>query len=252
MSFFVALIFGAVQGITEFLPISSSGHLAILSHLFGIKEQAILTAVLLHVATLLSVCVVMRSEIFYLLKNPFSQKARKLYLASLVTFAIVLVLKSTIEKSFENLAWLPWCFLVTALILLLSDMLARKNTKPINYKRAVIIGAVQGVAALPGISRSGSTISAALLSGVDREEATDFSFLLSLPIIAASALYEGLKLIKIPPQNFAVMPNIFAFLVAFAVGIASVRLMRRMVKKARMWWFALYLTLLAFALLLFL
>ena len=254
MSIFSALVFGAVQGLAEFLPISSSGHLALLSHLFGLQGQAIFTAVLLHVATLLSVCVVMRKQIWNLIKNPFSHKACKLYVASAITFVIVFLIKGTIEKSFENLAFLPWCFLATAALLMVSERhTSRLNeNKPIDYKRAAIIGAVQGVAALPGISRSGSTICAAMFCGADKKEATDFSFLLSLPIIAASALYEGLKLVKEPVQNFAVMPNLLAFFTAFLTGIVAVKLMQAMMKKARMWWFSLYLAALAFALLLFL
>ena len=253
MSIIAALIFGIVQGLTEFLPVSSSGHLALLGHFFGLGEQAILTAVLLHVATFFSVCIVMRKQVFYLLQHPFGEKARKIYLASAITFGIVFLLKGTVEKSFENIKFLPWCFLVTAVLLLTAEFYSKNlfKNKPLDYKRAAIIGAVQGIAALPGISRRGSTISAAMLCKVGREEATDFSFILSLPIIAASALWEFLKLKGETAQNFAVLPNIIAVVLAFTVGIFAIKLMQKLMKKAKMWWFSVYLFLVAIAIFIF-
>lgn len=249
MTIYQGIIFGFVQGITEFLPISSSGHLAMLGYFFKI-ENAISTAILLHIATLFSVVFCYRKELVKILKNPFGQTSKKLVLATFVSGLIAVVLNKFAKSFFESIKILPYMFLTTAIVLICADLFAKKRhkTKKLGVKNSLVVGIAQGLAVLPGISRSGSTISALLFCDVEREEAADFSFLLSVPIIIASAIFEFFDLKKAPIQNFAILPNLVGFVVAFFVGIFAIKVMKKFVKKARLWWFSIYLILLAITL----
>lgn len=274
MSILVAIILAVVQGFAEFLPISSSGHLAIFSSFFGLGSNSVLFAVLLHLATMLSVCVVYRKTILKLIKNPFSPLAKKIIVASFFSFVLAFLLKGVVGDIFENIALLPIFFLITAIILLVSEIISKKNVnnnKPlgyiracqndthdisnamfptsISYKQSIIVGVVQGLAVIPGISRSGSTTAAASLQGVARDEAVDFSFLLSIPIILASALWEVINMEKGQLGSIGAAPLVIGFVVSFIVGIFAVILLKKMVKKARMWVFSAYLIFLSSVLL---
>ena len=202
--FFAILILGVIQGLTEFLPVSSSGHLVFFSKLFGI-EESLFVSIILHVATLLSIIIVLRRQIFYYLKHPLSTGVRKLFVATIPTCLIVLILLPIINASFKG-AFLPFCFMLTAFILAFTNLVFAKKKKQIliegksedfpgiSYKQALLMGVAQGFAVFPGISRSGSTICAGMLSGGDKNSVAEFSFLMSIPIILASAVYEGYKL----------------------------------------------------------
>ena len=252
MSIWVALILGAVQGLTEFLPVSSSGHLTLLNKIFGIEENTLLLAVLLHLATLFAVIYVLRKEIWELIRHPFSREAVNLYIATVPTVVIVLLTKGLLEDSFTSAKLLPYCFLITAALLLVTHFVGKRNeAKQIchpklgfrnNTQSSLIMGIAQGIAVFPGISRSGSTICAGLLVGEERGKVAKFSFLMSIPIILASMLWEIVSgdFGQIATSEM-VLPIIVSFLAAFLIGILSIKLMLKVVEKAKYYWFSIYL-----------
>lgn len=243
MSVFVLVVLGFVQGVCEFLPISSSGHLVLLSRLFGIEDSLFLS-ILLHVATLLAVIVVMRKEIFYLIRHPFSKESISLMLATISTCVVAIVFMPFITSSFEG-AVLPIFFLLSAVILFLTG---RKGNQKgdISYKRAIIVGLAQGFAIFPGLSRSGTTIFAGMVSGAGREESSKFSFLISLPIIVGSLLMEVYKIIV---RGEVVSGNplgiCLSFLVAFLVGVVGIKFMFKISNNATFKYFSIYLIVIA-------
>ena len=244
MSIFLVLFFmGLVQGLTEFLPVSSSGHLVLLSNIFNV-EESLFISILLHVATLLSICVVFYKDIFALLRHPFSKNTLMLVVATIPTCLIALVLMPFIKSSFGG-GFLPVSFLITATILVITELFA-KNTKEFSYKTAIIMGIAQGFAVFPGISRSGATISAGLLSKGDKKECAKFSFLMSIPIILLSLImeiYEGISGgINI---SYPVSAIIISFIVAFLSGIFAIKFMMKLTEKGKLWWFSCYLLLLS-------
>lgn len=252
MTIWVALVLGIVQGLTEFLPVSSSGHLTLLNKIFGIDGNTLLLTILLHIATLFAVLYVLRKEIWQLIKHPFSREAKNLYLATIPTVLIVLISKGFLEDSFKSAKLLPYCFMLTAVLLAVTFFLSEKTKQKnlyypsvgfrSNARTSIVMGIAQGLAVLPGISRSGSTICAGLLSGEDRGKVAKFSFIMSVPIILASMLYEIIK------GDFGVLategmaaPIAISFIASFIVGIASIKLMLRVVEKAKYYWFSIYL-----------
>ncbi len=244
MSIFLVLFFmGLVQGLTEFLPVSSSGHLVLLSNIFGV-EESLFISILLHVATLLSICVVFYKDIFALIRHPFSKNTIMLVVATIPTCLIVLVLMPFIKSSFGG-SFLPASFLITAVLLVVTELFA-KNKKEFSYKTAIIMGIAQSFAVFPGISRSGSTICAGILSGGDKKECAKFSFLMSIPIILLSLvmeIYEGVSGgISI---SYPISAIIISFIIAFLSGIFAIKFMMRLTEKGKLWWFSCYLLLLS-------
>lgn len=250
MSIWIAILLGFVQGVTEFLPVSSSGHLVLLEKIFGIENNVILFDVVLHVATLFAVIIIYRKSILELLKNPFGEKMQKLVFATLPTLIIALAFKGLFEKSFNG-NWLFLGFLTTAIFLIIAQIISEKQYqyKNLTIQNSIIIGIFQGFAILPGISRSGSTITSAIVQGVKREQSAEFSFLLSIPIIFASLVYECFK-IKSTPVTIPASCFIIGFIIAFVSGILSIKLMLKVVKKAKYWGFSIYLILLSVLLIL--
>lgn len=243
MSVFALMVLGLVQGVCEFLPISSSGHLVLLSKVFGI-EDSLFVSILLHVATLLAVAVVMRKEIWYLLRHPFSKESISLMIATISTCVVAIVLMPFITSSFEGVL-LPVFFLLSSIILF---FIRRKKTGngDITYKRAMIIGLAQGLAIFPGLSRSGTTISAGLASGAGKEESSKFSFLISLPIIIGSLVMEVVKII-LRGEVVSVNPigMILSFIIAFLIGILAIKFMLKMTNNIAFKWFSIYLIIIA-------
>ena len=241
MTVIEAIILGIIQGLTEFLPVSSSGHLVLFGNIFGVNGDFVLFSVLMHVATLLAVLVFFYKDILYLIKHPFSKLAINLYLATVPTVLIVLLFKGFIEDSFGG-ALLPFCFMITAVLLIISQILSKHNNKQIGKAGAISMGIAQGIAVLPGISRSGATICTALILGYDRKESAKFSFLMSVPIIIASLLYELLPVLKGDSLHFVgVWQLILGFVFAFIVGLLSIKLMMKIVENLKLYWFSVYL-----------
>jgi len=249
MGFWEAVLLGLVQGIAEFLPISSSGHLALFQRLFGIHEATLGFDVLLHVGTLIPVCVVYGKEIWALIRKPFQKMTLLLIIGTLPAVAAALLLGDAIETLFTSMLFLAAGFAVTGVILLLADFLpsGHKEEREITWLDALLIGCAQGVAVAPAISRSGSTISASLLRGLKRETAARFSFLLSIPAILGAAVLQVKDMLS-GGDVFAGIPAtslIAGFLVAMVSGYLAIQFMLRLIQKAKLRYFSIYLFLLA-------
>lgn len=245
MGILYLVFLGLIQGLCEFLPVSSSGHLVLFSSLFGI-EDSLLVSIILHVATLFAVVVVYFEDIKDWILHPFSNKAMLIYIATIPTCLIVLVLMPLVNASFNG-KYLFICFLISAILLFIVDLFAKnKKSKNFGIKNAIIMGVAQGIAVFPGISRSGTTISAGLISGADKKECAKFSFLMSIPIIIMSMLLEVYEIIK-GKQVVSVNPVgiILGFLVAFFVGILSIKAMIKITEKLQFKWFSIYLVIIS-------
>lgn len=250
MTIFIAILLGIVQGLTEFLPISSSGHLVLLGQIFILPENNILFFILLHLATLIAVIIVFNKAILDLIKHPFSKKSFMLILATTVTLILALLFNDFFENAFSG-AFLYISFFVTAIFLLIAEWVGKSNKQPkdISFKNAFIIGVFQGFAILPGISRSGATISSAIVQGIDKNKAAEFSFLLSAPIILASFIWELLK-VKESAVEIYILPTIFGFLFAVIFGIIAIKIMLKVIQKVNYKYFSFYLIFLSIILIL--
>ena len=244
----VVIILAVLQGLTEFLPVSSSGHLVLLNSFFGIGNDFILFSVILHLATLFSVAFVLKNELIGVIKKPFGEEGRKLIIATLPTIIIVLLFKGVIDKAFRGGA-LPFCFMLTAVLILVSEYLgkARRNGDgKISKLTAFIMGVFQGIAIFPGISRSGATICAGLASGKDRKSVAKFSFLMSVPIIIASLIFEIYEFATLGQAMTLLWYEILiGFVVALIVGIFSVKFMLKIVERHSLIWFSVYLAIIS-------
>ncbi len=247
MTIIQALILGIIQGATEFLPVSSSGHLVLFNKIFGISDNFIGFSIFLHLATLFAVVIVLRKQIWWLIRHPFSSLAKKLYLSTLITVIIALIFETFFTQMFDG-TYLATFFMITAVLLVLTEILSTKrHFHEFSYRTAIVVGIVQGIAVIPGISRSGSTICAGVLEGANREECAEFSFILSIPIIIGSMLFEILNCVKngTPLFDVPAFQIIVSFIASFLVGILCVKVMLSIVKKAKFYPFAIYLVLLS-------
>ena len=240
-NFLALFLLGLIQGLTEFLPVSSSGHLVLFSKILGIEESLFLS-ILLHVATLFSIVVVFHKDIFNMFRHPFSKETMQVVFATIPTCLVVLILMPIIKKSFSG-GLLPICFLISAVLLFVAEMLSkRKQISKLDYKSAIIMGMAQGLAVFPGISRSGATISAGLLAGRNKQEVAKFSFLMSIPIIFLSLLMEIYEIcVGGLVVSVDILPTICAFFTAFVVGIFAIKVMIKLTVKSNLKWFSFYL-----------
>lgn len=245
MSLVQAIILGIVQGLTEFLPISSSGHLVLMQKIFGITEPTLIFDTAVHLGTLLAVFAVFREDIISILKKPF-QKLTWLLLAGTIPTGIIGVLfKDTFEQMFHTGSTLGFEFLITGIVLLLSSAMknGRKGVRETTYLDAAFIGVMQGAAIMPAISRSGLTISGALFRNLDREFAARFSFLLSIPAILGATLFQVKDIIELGAgtTGSAGMLNLIVGSIAAAVaGYISIKYMLQILKKGKVKYFAYY------------
>ncbi|MDR2109776.1 MAG: undecaprenyl-diphosphate phosphatase [Spirochaetaceae bacterium] len=258
-----AVILGAVQGITEFLPVSSSGHLVLLQKILGISEPALLFDTMVHVGTLGAVFVVLWKDIWAILRRPVQPLTGFLILATLPAVIIALVFRDFIEEAFQSGAWLGFAFIFTAAALFVSERLSGRAGKPpalspklrppgsMNWPDAAVIGMLQGIAIIPGVSRSGLTLSGALSRKLDRDFAARFSFLLSIPAILGALVLQLKDLAGSGPAGGEIgsagtsggigwAPMIAGTLTAAVVGFFSVRLMLRIVRERSLRGFAVY------------
>ncbi|HLV52239.1 MAG TPA: undecaprenyl-diphosphate phosphatase [Flavobacterium sp.] len=249
-----ALIIGIVQGLTEFLPVSSSGHIVIAQEILGLKyseEENLLFAIVLHFATALSTIVVFRKDIYQIFKGLFQFKWNEEFqfslkiILSMIPAAIVgVLLKDTLEELFSNLRLVGFMLLITAVLMFIADR-AKNTGKDISYKDSMIIGIAQAFAALlPGISRSGSTISTSILLGNDKSKAARFSFLMVLPLIlgATAKMYLGANAEGSTSFNFDFLPLFVGFIAAFLSGLFACKWMIDFVRKAKLKYFSVYCT----------
>ena len=254
MSWLEALILGIVQGLTEFLPVSSSGHLEIGHALLGTSGEENLTfAVIVHAATVLSTLVVLWREVAQLFNGTFTTwkwNAEKDYVAKILVsmipvFVVGMFFKDQVEAFFGNgLLLVGICLLVTALLLALSEWLQKKCQgagHEVTYKDAIIIGIAQACAVLPGLSRSGTTIATGLLCGVKKESVAQFSFLMVLIPIMGEAFLDMLKILNGSMSlGISIVPAMVGFVAAFVTGCLACRFMIEVVRRQRLVWFAVY------------
>ena len=265
MEWFEALILGLVQGLTEFLPVSSSGHLAIGKALLGVEPSGDLVfEVTVHAATVLATIVVFRKEIWKLLCGLFKFKYNdetdyiaKLCVSMIPVFVVGMFLKDFVEEAFSSLLVVGLALVVTAMLLVFSDFFSghvrvtKEYRNGISFMQAFYVGLGQAFAVLPGLSRSGTTISTGLLCGVKRENMAQFSFLMVLvPILGESFLdLVGGDMVA---SSTGVLPLMIGFVAAFFSGLFACRVMIALVRKAQLKWFGLYCALVGLAVLIFL
>lgn len=251
MSYLEALVLGLIQGLTEFLPVSSSGHLEIMKALFGddsLPKDSLMFTVILHFATALSTIVIFRKEISTILKGLFqfkwneeSQFSIKIIISMIPAVLIGLFLEDELESFFGGKLLLVGVMLIfTALLLLLADK-SKNTNKNVNYKSAFIIGVAQAIAMLPGISRSGATISTAVLLKIDRTKAAKFSFLMVVPLIFGKVCKDVIGG-EISFDNSQIGLFSVGFIAAFLAGLFACKLMIALVKKSKLSYFSIYCT----------
>jgi len=243
--FFQAVFLGLVQGLTEFLPVSSSGHLVLFQSLFGLTEGNQTFNVLRHMATLVAVFAVFFDDILKLIKHPFSKLTALLITGTIPTVIIALLFGDTIDKVFGSGRFIGINFIITGLVLLYADSRApgRKSVEKMTGLDAAIVGTLQGIALCPAISRSGMTIAGSLGRKLDRESAARFSFLLSIPAILGAMVLTLKDIIKGDTaigQTFGVVPTIFACIVAAVSGYFAIRFMISIIKKGKLRYFSYY------------
>lgn len=263
MSWLEALILGMIQGLTEYLPVSSSGHLAIGSALFGIQGEDNLTfSIVVHVATVLSTLVILWKEVDWIFRGlfKFQMNDETKYviniLISMIPIGIVgLFFKDKVEEVFGSGLFIVGLMLLITAALLAFSYYAKPRTKEhISMKDAFIIGLAQACAVLPGLSRSGSTIATGLLLGDKKEKLAQFSFLMVIPPILGEALLDGMKIVKGAAEanaDVSLVALIVGFLSAFVFGCIACKWMIDIVKKGKLIYFAIYCAFVGIAALLY-
>ncbi len=273
LTFLEAIILGLLQGLAEFLPISSSGHLAIAQHFFGIEgDSVLLFAVLLHLGTLVSVFIVywkdiseLVVELFRTIKDIFTGKGlclkgnpvRRLgcliIVASIPTGIIGLTLNDTFSGFYTSMVAVGCSLLFTGVILIIAEKMGKgkKTAGEMKFSSAIFVGIMQGVAIMPGVSRSGSTLFAGLLTGHERIFAVKFAFLISIPAIIGSFILEVPDAISQGVSMEQMLPILVGMVVAAVSGYLAIKFMIKIVSKQRLIYFSLYTIILGLSLLIY-
>ncbi len=262
MTLVQAIILGIFQGIAEFLPISSSGHLVLLQNIFGIKEGNLFFTEMLHFGTLISIVIVYFNDIiriivefFKMLGNGIKNKKFKitngyqklglLIIIGSIPTAIIAFLFEDFFVSLYSSSLLPIgiAFLVTGVLLWIANNKSHgnKNVKTMTFLDSIVIGTFQGIAIIPGISRSGSTIVGALFRGLDRSLATEFSFLLALPATFGAGLLGIIDVVKTDSEMAFTMPLLVGVALSAIVGIFAIKFLIKILKKDKLYYFSYYL-----------
>lgn len=244
MNYWQGIVLGVVQGLTEFLPVSSSGHLVLAEALTGVKTPGVFVEVMLHVATLGSVLIVYGGRLWDLVVGLFRRSPERmryiglLIVGSIPAAVIGLGFQRAIEEQFHSLFWLGIQFIVTGIILWSTRRSGGERTEP-GWGSALGIGLGQAFAILPAISRSGATVAAALWAGLTPAAAAEFSFLLAVPVIAGAALLEGRHAV-VNVAAVGLGPLIVSFVLAFASGVFAIRFLVALLRRGRFFAFAPY------------
>lgn len=249
MSIIEAIILGIIQGLTEFLPVSSSGHLEIGKALLGndsLPEESLMMTVVLHAATALSTIVIFRKDIFEIITGLFQMKwneqtqfSLKIIVSMIPAAVLGVLFDEQIESLFSGQILLVGCMLIlTGLLLFLADR-AKNTVRPVSIFHSVVIGVSQAIAIMPGISRSGATIATSVLLGVDKEKAARFSFLMVVPLILGKIAKDILGGDLMVEGNAAI-PLGIGFVAAFISGLAACTWMISLVKKSKLMYFSIY------------
>ena len=269
MEWYEGIILGLVQGLTEFLPVSSSGHLVIGRELLGIEaSEDLVFEVLVHAATVLSTIVVFRKQIWALLKGLFKFKYNdetdyilKIAVSMIPVFIVGVFFKDGVESLFGSIKAVGCALIVTALLLSFSDLASKPGRVPflpfgkdyrngISYSPALVVGLGQAFAVAPGLSRSGTTISTGLICGVKRDVMAQFSFLMVLVPILGEAFLDIVGG-DFASSSVGALPLVLGFLSAFVSGLFACKVMIALVRKAKLSWFALYCAIVALLIFIF-
>lgn len=262
MGYFEAIILGFIQGLAEFLPISSSGHLAMLQHFFGIDgDKVIFFSVVLHLGTLVSVFIVYKKEILELClelvnlikdifigkglrinDNPVRKLGIMIIVATIPTVIIGFLFQDIFSSLFNSLIAIGVGWIITGFLMYFAEKIAGANKliDRMNYRNAIFVGLLQGFAICPGVSRSGSTLVGGLISGLDREFAVKFAFLISIPSILGSAILELPKAIKAGIDLSILGPMAVGFIVAAVSGYVAIKAMIKVVSQKKLKYFSTY------------
>lgn len=255
MTVIQAALLGLIQGLTEFLPVSSSGHLVIAQHFLNVtNDGGLFFEVLVHCATLVAVVAVYWQDLLELVRKPFQKYTYLLIAGTIPTGIIGLTFKDTFEALFHSVTTVGYMLLVTGVILLIAEYVSRTvfSSNKFNYWQAIVVGLAQGLAITPGISRSGTTIAMGLLVGLDRPQAARFSFLLSIPAIVGASILEGKDIVlaqAISPD--LILPYIVGAIVAGVSGYFAIKLLLGILNRGKLYYFTIYCWVLGVATILF-
>jgi len=246
MGFLETIILGAVQGLTEFLPVSSSGHLTLLQAVMGVKDIPLFYDVMLHVGTLIAVFIVLWPEIVAILTHPIKNKLRMLVLATIPAVIVAVVLETAAKEQFASIQagqYLPLGFFLTTVVLVLCEVLARRyeRKKRIELPQAMAMGVMQAAAAVfPGLSRSGSTIAGGLMAGAGREQAAKYAFLMSIPAILGGVVFSAKDLPETGLGDVSIPAIIVGVVVSAICGFLAIKFMLKLISKYKLYGFAIY------------
>lgn len=260
--FLKVAVMAVIQGLTEFLPVSSSGHLALAKHFMGLESPGTTLEIFLHAGTLVAVVLFYRKKLLALLSGLFAGKRGSVVYAAWVLLsmapvaAVYAVGKDAIESQYDNPAFVAWALCATGAVLSATALAGRRNAKKMSaldadggarfkWLHALAMGAAQAVAMLPGVSRSGSTIAAATLMGVKPKEAAEFSFIMSIPVIGGAVLLDILKIAKgadvaAAEAGFAAWQYAAGAALAGIVGLAAIKGLIALLGKGKLWGFGVY------------
>jgi undecaprenyl-diphosphatase len=259
MGIFTAVILGAVQGLAEFLPVSSSGHLVLLQKIFGVSEASLFFDIMVHIGTLAAVVAVLWREIWAILRKIIQPLTAYLIIGTIPAVVFALAFKKIIESAFNSGRFLGFSFLLTAVLLSTAEIFSRrarsnknelKKPGEMNWLDALITGILQAIAIIPGVSRSGATLSGAIFRKLDRDFAARFSFLLSIPAILGALVLQVKDQIgnttvygaaaSAESSGIGAFPIIAGTITAGIVGFFSVRFMLKIVREKSLLGFAVY------------
>lgn len=237
------ILLGIIQGFTEFLPVSSSGHLLVARRFLGLSEAGLFLDTMLHLGTLVAVLIVFWRDILAMIKKPFSHLTLLVVVGTIPTAAIGLIFKDFFEENARTGFTVGWGFLVTGVILWLADSYKNSGWKKIDdvsFFDAVVVGILQGAAILPAVSRSGLTIAGSLFKGIDREDAARFSFLLSIPAILGAVVLQSKDILGGGVEVISAT-SLFAGTIAAAIsGYIAVRWMLKVIQRGSFKGFSIY------------
>lgn len=253
-----AIILGAVQGLTEFLPVSSSGHLVIGSELLNFQEQGVVFDVCLHLGTLVSVVLVFREELLAMVMAPFAiiagnrdESVRHYFLwdlyvvlATLPAVIVGLFFKDVVEQLFDSIL-IAYCMLIVTGLLMTSARYLPQRNEPVTWFRSILVGCAQACAILPGLSRSGSTIFVGMALGIARDKIARFSFIMSIPAILGAAVLQFGEMYRNPPSLDVAASLVAGTLMASISGYFAIKLLLDIIRRNRLQWFGYYCLLLA-------
>lgn len=244
MNSFQAVFLGLIQGLTEFIPVSSSGHLVIAQSFLDIREDQILFNVILHIGTLIPIFIIFWQDIkdMILLKKEKRKETFYILIAIIPTGIIGVLFEDFFENLFANAYLTAFMLIVTGLILYITEKIdgGEKEVEEMKFWQPLVVGLAQGAAIIPGISRSGSTIAASLFQGLNREAAARFSFLMSIPVIGGAGFLQFLKIVERAEFNLELKVVLFGFSAAVVSGYFAIKILLKVLAEKKLNYFSYY------------